>query len=295
MAAHTLTTQVLVSARITAGVTALLLGVFLVWGAGLANSATLHDTAHDTRHSYGFPATEPGAMIVRYLLAALVAGLVSGLFMTGFQHLRVVPLILAAEAYEQPVGHHGETAAEALSQPQSPAHAHEKQGAGDGLGRLWGTLLANLVTGTGFALLLAGVSLLSGTPVTLANGLLWGACGWLAVQLLPALGLPPELPGFPAADLQARQLWWVATVACSAAGLWALALRGDAVSRIAGLALIAAPHIVGAPQPQETATDVPALLAADYAVAALATTLAFWLVLGLALGWFNKRLGAVAP
>jgi cobalt transporter subunit CbtB len=41
--------------RITAGIVALLLGSFLVFGAGLANSAVLHDTAHDVRHSYGFP------------------------------------------------------------------------------------------------------------------------------------------------------------------------------------------------------------------------------------------------
>ena len=41
--------------RITAGILALLIGSFLVFGAGLANSAVLHDTAHDVRHSYGFP------------------------------------------------------------------------------------------------------------------------------------------------------------------------------------------------------------------------------------------------
>lgn len=41
--------------RLVAGVFALLLGAFLVFGAGLANSAVLHDTAHDARHSYGFP------------------------------------------------------------------------------------------------------------------------------------------------------------------------------------------------------------------------------------------------
>ncbi|OCP38958.1 CbtB domain-containing protein [Ensifer sp. LC163] len=43
------------SDRLTAGIIALLIGGFLVFGAGLANSAVLHDTAHDTRHSYGFP------------------------------------------------------------------------------------------------------------------------------------------------------------------------------------------------------------------------------------------------
>jgi len=38
-----------------AGLIALFLGGFLVFGVGLANSATLHNAAHDTRHSYGFP------------------------------------------------------------------------------------------------------------------------------------------------------------------------------------------------------------------------------------------------
>ncbi len=44
-----------VSSRLTAGFAALFLGVFFIWGVGLANSQTLHDAAHDTRHSYGFP------------------------------------------------------------------------------------------------------------------------------------------------------------------------------------------------------------------------------------------------
>jgi len=43
------------SDRITTGILALMFGAFLVFGAGLANSAVLHDTAHDVRHSYGFP------------------------------------------------------------------------------------------------------------------------------------------------------------------------------------------------------------------------------------------------
>jgi len=34
---------------------ALALGAFMVFGAGLAQSAALHDAAHDTRHAIGFP------------------------------------------------------------------------------------------------------------------------------------------------------------------------------------------------------------------------------------------------
>jgi cobalt transporter subunit CbtB len=44
-----------VSTRAKAAFLALFMGAFFVWGAGFANSETLHDVAHDTRHSYGFP------------------------------------------------------------------------------------------------------------------------------------------------------------------------------------------------------------------------------------------------
>ncbi|MDK1490174.1 CbtA family protein [Sinorhizobium sp. 7-81] len=256
-------------------------------------------------------------MIVKTLLAAIVAGLIAGVFMTAAQEMRVVPLILHAEKYEgeapsadhpatqEPVAGHdqhswlnGTSALGALLStfsPVTPAHAHEHEGEHEeggimfGMSRFSGTLLANLVTGAGFSLLLAGVSLVIGYPITLANGAFWGAFGWLAVHLLPAIGLPPELPGFPAAELGDRQVWWAATVLLSAVALYLLALRRELVAKIAGLALIAAPQIYGAPQPLDISSNVPAVLGAEFAVAALATTLAFWLVLGVVSGFINDR------
>lgn len=44
-----------VSDRFTAGILALLVGSFLIFGAGFAHSNVLHDTAHDVRHANGFP------------------------------------------------------------------------------------------------------------------------------------------------------------------------------------------------------------------------------------------------
>ncbi|MDO9418698.1 CbtB domain-containing protein [Pararhizobium sp.] len=56
MATSTVSTQSLsLSDRLTAGVLALFLGSFLIFGAGFANSAVIHDTAHDTRHANSFP------------------------------------------------------------------------------------------------------------------------------------------------------------------------------------------------------------------------------------------------
>ena len=188
--------------------------------------------------------------------------------------------------------------ASALS-PVSVAYAHEGEnheegGIMFGMSRFSGTLLANLVTGAGFGLLLAGFSLVSGHPITVANGALWGAAGWLAVHMLPAIGLPPELPGFPAADLGDRQVWWIATVILSAAGLYLLFLKPNIVAKVIGIALVVAPQVYGAPQPSDISSNVPAVLGAEFAVAALATTLFFWIVLGLSLGFANEKIAKAA-
>ena len=262
-------------------------------------------------------------MIVRYLLAALAAGLFSGVLMTAAQEARVIPLILHAEAFEggeeaapdaegttpgtdgaAGTQEHSSLSAVVLDiasslSPVSVAHAHAGEDHGDGgimfgMSRFSGTLLANLVTGAGFALLLAGVSLVSGHPITVSNGALWGAAGWLAVHMLPAIGLPPELPGFPAAELGDRQVWWIATVVLSAAGLYLLFLVSGIVAKIAGLVLLAAPQVYGAPQPSDLSSNVPAVLGAEFAVAALATTLFFWIVLGLSLGFANEKIAKAA-
>jgi cobalt transporter subunit CbtB len=41
--------------RVLQGTLALLIGAFLVWGAGFAGPSTLHEAAHDARHSLAFP------------------------------------------------------------------------------------------------------------------------------------------------------------------------------------------------------------------------------------------------
>lgn len=43
------------AARIGSAVLAMLLGLVLIYGAGLANSTPLHNAAHDTRHAISFP------------------------------------------------------------------------------------------------------------------------------------------------------------------------------------------------------------------------------------------------
>lgn len=243
-------------------------------------------------------------MIVKYLLAALVAGLFAGVLATVAQQARVVPLILEAEKYEKAAAHDHAASISGIapvSQAQAgdktavmPGMEEEKPDMFLGVPRIVGTLMGNLVAGAGFALLLAAVALLTGQSLTLTNGAIWGACGWLAMQLMPATGLPPELPGFPAADLLDRQMWWVGMVVASAIGVYLLALRREAWAKVVGVIVLLAPHLVAAPEPSDIATNVPAVLAAEFAAASLATGLFFWVVVGVALGFMNDKMAKAA-
>ncbi len=230
-------------------------------------------------------------MIVRFLLAALAAGVFSGLLMTAAQTVRVVPLIQQAEFYED-----GTMDSHTHSTEGDQAHQHESSSEDSGnmlfgVSRIGGTLMANIVLGAGFALVMAALVLIAGPQITYTNAILWGIFGWMAVQLLPSLGTPPELPGMPTADLETRKIWWIATVAMSAAGIWLFVTKSSLLLKVAGGVLVGLPHVIGAPKPDDLASDVPAHLASEYAVAALVTTLFFWVVLAYSLTWFSERFG----
>ena len=208
--------------------------------------------------------------VYRVVLAALVAGAIAGLVAAAIQSVTTWPLIRAAETYEAPRSHEHDAEVDA-----PPAVAL--------------TVLTDVLAGVGYALLLAGGIALSGVRVDAALGALWGLAGFAAFSLAPALGLPPEPPGAAEGDLAARQLWWALTAASTAAGLWLIAFRRNWIATGAAVALIVVPHIVGAPAP-EGASTVPPDLARKFVVAALGSSAAFWLVLGVATGWVFNRL-----
>ncbi|MBO6946858.1 MAG: CbtA family protein [Rhodospirillales bacterium] len=232
-------------------------------------------------------------MIGRILLAAVAAGLIAGAFVSGAQMLKVVPLIYAAEAYETPATTEAHSHSHDAAAAES-GHNHDHDTAAwapeDGVERITYTALTNIVLGAGFALLIAAGMTLRGRATDWRQGLIWGASGFLAFSLLPALGLPPELPGMAAADLTGRQIWWAMTVAASAGGLALIAFGSNWALRFLGAALLIIPHIVGAPHPDEFSTGgVPAELAAQFVATSLVTAGVFWLLLGALTGHFIGR------
>ena len=239
------------------------------------------------------------------VFVAALAGLVAGIVLAAMQAYATVPLILQAETFEnaggEAAGGHDHAAAPAdPAAPVAPAevapHDHEEEGwaPADGFERFAFNVLSNAVSGIGFALILLAVSEFFGGINGWRQGVFWGFAGFAVFTLAPGLGLPPELPAMPAADLGDRQVWWIATVVATAAGLALIAFRRSAVFALIGVALIVAPHIVGAPQPESHDSPIPADLHHQFVVAVTVTNLIFWLVLGAVAGTLRERFAVAA-
>lgn len=230
------------------------------------------------------------------VFAAAAAGLLAGIILAALQTYATVPLILQAETFEGAGGAHDHGAAPAEAAPAdtaaAPAESHhdeEAWGPEDGFERFAYTLAVNIVSGIGFALLLVAVSEFAGGILSWRQGMIWGFAGFAVFTLAPGLGLPPELPAMPAADLFARQVWWIGTVAATAAGLALIAFRSSVPLSIVGVALIVLPHIIGAPQPESHESPVPASLHHQFIVASTVTNLIFWVALGGIIGLVRER------
>ncbi len=213
-------------------------------------------------------------MFRRVFFAALVSGIVAGVFASGVQSLGVVPLIYEAETLEQKA-------------PAPIPRTHEDHAEEGSLSRFALTLVSNVVSGVGFALVLVGCLALRG-ETNWKRGALWGMGGFAALSLAPALVMPPGLPGAPSAPLADRQLLWIVTVAATAAGLALLAFGRGVRWKAPGAVFIALPHVMDPLHPQAHAGPLDALMR-SFTLAALATSAAFWIVLGFCAGYLFVR------
>jgi cobalt transporter subunit CbtA len=232
-----------------------------------------------------------------FLTVALLAGIGAGVVNWAVHMFGTTPLILDAEVYEN-AGAAEEPAVAATAEATVDTHAegtaehvHDAEAwePADGWERNLFTLGADVVTGVGFAFLLTAAIVFFGKGADWRRGLLWGLAGFACFTLAPSLGLPPELPGTEAAPLLDRQLWWIGTAVATGAGLFAAARLRNVYGYAIAVVLIAAPHVIGAPQPETPGGLAPEELEHKFILVAIATSLVFWLVLGVLTGAFFKR------
>lgn len=226
-------------------------------------------------------------MFQKIVTSALFAGFCAGLIAVALQLVFVNPVLLHAELYEGgELVHFGAGAVSA--HPDLPGPELMR----DGL-----SVLFNALTYTGYAFMLVASMALAadrGVEITLRSGLLWGIAGYVSMHLAPAFSLPPEVPGVASADVGARQVWWWATAAATALALGLFAFSSGWGARVAGVALVLAPHLIGAPHPDAFAGPVPPEIAALFAARTLGTGLVVWAVLGLLAAYFWQKETATA-
>ncbi len=232
----------------------------------------------------------------RVVYFSILVGIVAGLVLTVVQRLQVVPIIVAAEAYE--------SASTDVASGESDGHDHEHWGPKNGFERMAFTAFANVLTAVGFALVLLAAMLVaqtrsreSPTRLNWRRAVGWSLAGYAIFWLAPALGLPPEIPLQNTADLQDRQVWWVICVVFTAAGIGGLAFAPTPWRWVAPL-VIAVPYLIGTPYPEgpmflgqsPEAAQVLEALAGEFVYATAIANAVFWVTLGSLTAWSSIRI-----
>ena len=238
----------------------------------------------------------------RLIWCALFTALAVGSVQFVVQRWQAVPIVLAAEAYEdqkaEPVHAHAATA-------EPHEHHHGEDAAwtpAPGLERSAWTWIANALNAFAMALLMfaamgAWVWMRGPALGTVRLALAVAAAGWLSLHLWPSLGLPAEIPGMDAAGLRSRQAWWVLAAVGAAGACVVLAFGAGRWRWLAAALLLALPFAVGAPQPAGDplagfSGDAHARLqqlALDFIWATTWVSLSFWASLGGIGGWVFAR------
>jgi len=217
-------------------------------------------------------------------LAACLTALVASLGFSLYQFYFVNPIIFAAEVYEiaDPIDLY------ATSQAEEWAPS-------DDIERSFFTLVANFLMSLAFSLLLGCAMVFSGSSSTL-KGLAWGGGAYLSLFVAPSLGLPPEIPGMEAADLNQRQIWWMLAVSLTGIGLAIFAFSPRYYKGM-GLILIMLPHLMGAPiaeihgfsHPDPAAVQVLTELWHQFIVQTSIANALLWIIIGATTGFLCHK------
>lgn len=253
----------------------------------------------------------------RLIWSALVVALLLGSVQSVVQKFQTVPLILAAEVFEDSKAEPADTAPPSVAAAPAPAaatahehaegaaaheHGGEEWSPANGFERTGWTWVANVLHAFSMALLalavMAAWTWRRGGQIGNARlAAAVAAAGWLSIHFWPSLGLHAEVPGMEAAALQARQAWWVLAVACSAGACAVAALGSKPWRFLVAVALLALPFLIGAPQHSGDAlagfsgqahAQMEAL-GRQFIWATTWLSLSFWGVMGLLCAWVFPR------
>lgn len=225
-------------------------------------------------------------MFTRLLTSALFAGASAGLIAALLQLVFVQPVLLHAELYEGgDLVHFG--SASTVSAIQDLGGIDPLR---DGL-----SIVFTMLIYSAYAMVLVALMSVAeerGAAINARTGFVWGLAGFVAMHLAPGFSLAPEVPGVAAADVGARQIWWFATVGMAAIAMGLIGFGKNWVAWIGAAALLMAPHLYGAPEPDVFTGPVPTEIGALFAARALGVGMAAWALLGACSGYvWSRKIG----
>lgn len=218
------------------------------------------------------------------VLSAFAIAVFTGALISLYQAYFITPIILGSEVFEvtEAIGHQQIEEVEAWV----PA---------DGVERNSWNFTSNFLLCFAYALILLSV-MSTKTSTNTVKGIFWGAAAYLTIFAAPALGLPPEIPGMEASQLEGRQAWWLLTVILTAISLWMIVFQNN-MYKVVGIILLILPHLLGAPQPElhGFANSDPQAVAEltqlwhDFVLQTTIANALLWVIIGSSAGFFTKK------
>lgn len=235
-------------------------------------------------------------MVRNLLFNGLIAGALTGLVVALLQILLLQPLIVEAERYETGALKLDAAAQEATASAGEQATTDDPGAPDFQLARNLLTVGLLAITWSGFGLIVGALDRLVAHVSNRPREKWFPICaaGFAAFVVAPTVGLPPELPGMPAAELGARQIWWGFAAAATFVAAMMLLISRSPWVWLASIVLMAVPHVVGAPQLTDVQLPiVPPDLAAIYASRAIAIGFIGWGALSVAMSVIDARSNTV--
>jgi len=225
------------------------------------------------------------------ILNGVIAGLIAGVILGILTLTVITPLILKAEVFESSV---------TVIKESASSHEHVNGEETPFFKRMLFTMVGTTTLGVSYGIVLSIVYLYLRNK-GIKKGLILGFFGFLFINLLPGLGLPPNPPGIETiAEARNRQLWWLLLISAEIMGIgifWFIhrtlrnsykAVAAPAAALIS-LVVISIPFILGSPSGIKYSL-VPDEIVTIFRIASFAVAFIFWLFLGGFVAYFNKNL-----
>ena len=225
------------------------------------------------------------------ILNGIISGLIAGIILGILTLTIITPLILKAEKFENSV---------TVINDGSASHEHGEGEEMPFYKRLLLTMVGTTTLGAAYGIVLNIIYFYLKNK-GIKKGLILGFLGFLFVNLLPGIGLPPNPPGVETiTEVENRQLWWFLLIGAEIMSIgmfWfvhkilrnlykAVAIPAAA---LISLVVISIPFIFGSPSGIKYSL-VPDDIVNIFRIASFTVAFIFWLSLGGFVAYFNKGL-----